>query len=47
MDGYLERRTTWPRGLVVSVSGYEARGAGLIPGCAHILSVFSSFVFNI
>ena len=45
--GYLERRTTWPRGLVVSVSGYEARGPGSIPWCAHIFSVFFTFFFNI
>ena len=40
MYGYLEQRTTWPRGLVISVSGYEAREAGSIPECAHIFSVF-------
>ena len=37
---YLERRTTWPRSLAVIVSGYEARGPGSIPVCAHIFSVF-------
>ena len=33
--------------LVVSGSGYETRGPGSIPGCAHIFSVFFSLFFNI
>ena len=40
MYDYLERRTAWPRGQVVSVFGYKARGPGSIPRCAHIFSVF-------
>ena len=36
--------TLWP---VVSVFGYEARGPGSIPVCAHIFSVFFSSLFNI
>ena len=45
--GYLERRTTLPRGLVVGVSDYEARGPESIPWFAYILSVFFYIFFNI
>ena len=47
-EPYLEPRTTWPRGLVVSMAGYVTRGLGSIPGCAPIFSVvFFSFIFSI
>ena len=46
--GYLETRSTWPRGLVVSVSGYEARGPGSIPRCMPSFQCFFfSFLINI
>ena len=38
--GYFEPRSTWHRGLVVRVSGYESRGPGANPGCANILVCF-------
>ena len=47
MDGYLKPRTTWPRGLVVSVSGFKTRGPGSIPVCAPTFSVFFLSFFNI
>ena len=42
--GYVKRGTTWPRGLVVSVSGYETREPGSISGCATTC-IFSIFFF--
>ena len=42
LDGFLQLRTTGSRGLVVSVSGYKARGTGSIPGYA---SIFKSDFF--
>ena len=47
LNGYLNPHTTWPRGLVVSVSGYETREPGSIPGCAPIFSVFFPSFFSI
>ena len=45
MHGYFERRSTWSRGLVVSVSAYKTRGPGSNSGWAHIFSVFFSSCF--
>ena len=42
LGDYLE-----PHSLVVSVSGYEARGPGSIPGYASTFSVLFSFFSNI
>ena len=40
LDSYLKPRTTWPRGLMVSVSGFKGRKPGSVPGCAPTFSVF-------
>ena len=44
--GYLKRRTTWPRGLVVSLSGYKTREPGSITGCEPIFNM-GFFVFPV
>ena len=46
MYSYFERRTTWPRGLVVSVSGYETRGPGSIPDANIFSACFFFFLFS-
>ena len=44
--GYFEPRTTWSRGLVVSVSAYETRGPGSISRVGlYFQSVFFFFPF--
>ena len=46
MYGYFKPRTTWSRGVVVSVSAYETRGPGSIPRVGtYCQSVFSSSLF--
>ena len=45
LDDIITEIRTIPRGLVVSVSGYETREIGSIPGCALFFSVFLFFRF--
>ena len=42
---YFEMRTTWHRGLVLSVSDFGTRGPGSIPGWALITKCFCFFLF--
>ena len=45
MHCYFETRTTWHRGLVLSVSHFAARGPGSIPGLALKTFFFCFFFF--